>query len=425
VIDRTTGTTIHLLDVASGKPVGSPLKHELEIVEVALSAGPLGNVATGADRKLVFIDRNRDLWLANLASASSSRAGGAGSAQAPPFKLATQVDTAAWNEGTDILAAIVDGKMVFWYYPAVVHIDRDLVPLTKSDSVHGAGGAGGIGLGGAAQGAGDAAGGAGNFGKSAVITSFVDTRVLVRRADGSVQSASMSPYPALMYKFASENSWTRCTRLARFVAREEGKVLWAMLACMALQAAQLDTAEVALASIEAVDKLQYIQSVKLIPSAEGRQAELALYRRQVVQAEEILLAADLVWRAIKMHISLFHWTRALELALKHKTHIDTVCAYRAKFLQSLPPDRRAETEPQFLKVNASLPPNALTDWDTINGKIEAEARREEARGTPYRTSMPLMNDEDPLARLAQQQHQQQRQPHNAGGSGAGGDVVGL
>jgi len=428
VIDRATGTNVHLLDVASGKAIvgpGATLKHEIEIVEVALSAAPLGNVAAGNERKLVFIDRNRDLWLANLPSSRGGGGPGTGLI-APPYKLATQVDSAAWNEsGTDILAAIVDGQMVFWYYPAVVHIDRDLLPLTKSDSAMAAGGAAGLlrgGMGGVAMG-GDAAGAGGRFGKSAVLTSFVDTRVRVRRADGSVQTANMSPYPVMLYRFAAENSWTRCTRLARLVSREDagaGRVLWAMLACMALQAAQLDTAEVALAAIEAVDKLQYIQSVKLIPSAEGRAAELALYRRQVSQAEEILLGADLVWRAIKMHISLFHWHRALELALKHKTHIDTVCAYRAKFLASLPPERRQEADPQFVKVNASLPPNALSDWATINSKIEAEARREEGRGTPYRTTMPLMNDADALAGLAPQQR-----PAAAAAGGASADVVGL
>ncbi len=465
VIDRTAPSIIHLLDVISGKSLPSPmgqLKHQIEVVEVALSVTPIGNVAAGAERKLVFIDRNRDLWLANLSSASQI-GGGRGqqqsSASPAPFKLATQVDSVCWNETSDILSAICDGHLVFWYYPYVVHIDRDLLPLTKSPGggvggggsglLSGGGGVGGGGGGGGAAGI-DAAGGGGSgadFGKNAVISSFVDTRVLVRKADGSSITQNMSPYPALMYKFASENSWSRCIRLARFVSgggisgsSSSGgggggvaggeRVLWAMLACMSLQAAQLDTAELSLAAIECVDKLQYIQSVKLIPSAEGRSAELALYRRQPQVAEDILLGADLVWRAIKMHISLFHWNRALELALKHKTHIDTVCAYRQKFLQSLPPQRQQETEPSFLKVIPSLPNGGNSfDWDTIHSKIEAEARREEGRGTPYRSNMPLMNDEDPLAKIAQQQQQQSGGGSSGAARGGGGggdaDIVGL
>ena len=35
------------------------------------------------------------------------------------------------------------------------------------------------------------------------------------------------------------------------------------------------------------------------------------------------------YRAIKMWIRLFNWERALELAVRHKTHVDTVLMHRA------------------------------------------------------------------------------------------------
>lgn len=38
--------------------------------------------------------------------------------------------------------------------------------------------------------------------------------------------------------------------------------------------------------------------------------------------------------------------RALELAVKHKTHVDTVLAYREKFLQKF---ERKETNKRFLQ----------------------------------------------------------------------------
>ena len=94
--------------------------------------------------------------------------------------------------------------------------------------------------------------------------------------------------------------------------------------------------------------MEYIQTIKAIPSEEGRQAELALFRRHPDEAERILLQASppLAYRAIKLNINLFRWARALELALKHKVHVETVLAYRQKYLQSF---ERDEVNPKFLQ----------------------------------------------------------------------------
>lgn len=94
--------------------------------------------------------------------------------------------------------------------------------------------------------------------------------------------------------------------------------------------------------------MEYIQYIKAIPSEEGRQAELALYRRQPDEAERILLQASppLAYRAIKLNLNLFRWNRALDLAIKHKAHIDTVLAYRQKYLQSF---EREEVNQKFLQ----------------------------------------------------------------------------
>ena len=94
--------------------------------------------------------------------------------------------------------------------------------------------------------------------------------------------------------------------------------------------------------------MEYIQYIKAIPSEEGKQAELALYRRQPDEAERILLQASppLAYRAIKLNLNLFRWQRALDLAVKHKIHIDTVLAYRQKYLQSF---EREETNQKFLQ----------------------------------------------------------------------------
>jgi len=128
----------------------------------------------------------------------------------------------------------------------------------------------------------------------------------------------------------------------------QNKVLWACLAAMSMHGRDLDTCEMALAAIDEVinsvshpklmhftnrthththththararthilhtciqvDKLQYIQYIKTIPSLEGRTAELTLMCGRVNEAEEILLQANLVFRAINMNITLFRWAR--------------------------------------------------------------------------------------------------------------------
>jgi intraflagellar transport protein 80 len=100
-----------------------------------------------------------------------------------------------------------------------------------------------------------------------------------------------------------------------------------------------------------VHKVQYINQIKNINSSEARAAELALLRKQPREADNILLGANLFYRAIKMHIDLFNWERALELALKYKTHVDTVLFFRAKYLKNL---GRFEGNKKFIQYSEQV-----------------------------------------------------------------------
>lgn len=94
--------------------------------------------------------------------------------------------------------------------------------------------------------------------------------------------------------------------------------------------------------------MEYIQYIKSIPSEEGRNAAVMLFRRLPEEAEKILLQASppLAYRAINMNITLFRWNRALDLALKYKTHVDTVLGYRQRYLDEF---QRDETLPKFIQ----------------------------------------------------------------------------
>lgn len=100
-----------------------------------------------------------------------------------------------------------------------------------------------------------------------------------------------------------------------------------------------------------VDKTHYVRKVKQIPTEEGRNAELAVYRRKPEEAEAILLQAGLVYRAIKMNIKLFNFERALDLATQYKQHQDTVLHYRQQFLKAA---KQTETITRFMQMNESV-----------------------------------------------------------------------
>ena len=42
-------------------------------------------------------------------------------------KLSSMVDSFAWNDISDVLVALSDGKLVTWAYPNVAFVDPDLL----------------------------------------------------------------------------------------------------------------------------------------------------------------------------------------------------------------------------------------------------------------------------------------------------------
>lgn len=113
---------------------------------------------------------------------------------------------------------------------------------------------------------------------------------------------------------------------------------------------ELNTAEIALASCDFIDKVQYINYIKDLPSEISRNAAISLYFHKygffliIDEALSILLQAKLFYRAIKLNIKLYRWEKALDLALTYKTHVDTVVGYRNRYLEKL---NREEWLPKF------------------------------------------------------------------------------
>ena len=93
------------------------------------------------------------------------------------------------------------------------------------------------------------------------------------------------------------------------------------------------------------------------------------YCKKVNEAENILMSARLYYRAIKMNIKLYKWDKALDIAIAQKTHVDTVIAYRKRFIEQY---NKQETNDRFTQLNQEI----TVDWETVKTKIKAEKERE-------------------------------------------------
>ncbi|NXG16344.1 IFT80 protein, partial [Grallaria varia] len=333
VKDKADEKVIYIFEALSGKPLGDgkPLTHKTEIVKIALDQKGLTS-----ERKIAFIDKNRDLYITSVKRFGKEQ---------KIVKIGTMVQTLAWNDTSNILCGIQDTRFTVWYYPSTVYVDKDLLPKTLYEK--------------------DAS----EFSKNPQIVSFVGNQITIRRADGSLVHLNISPYPGILHDYVRASRWEDAVRLCRFVKDQS---LWACLAAMAVANRAMATAEIAYAAIGETDKVQYVSSIKDLPSKESRMAHMLLFSGNTQEAETLLLQTGLVYQAIQVNINLYNWDRALELAVKHKTHVDTVLAYRQKFLEDF---GKKETNKRFLQYAEGLE----VDWKKIKAKIEMEIAKERER----------------------------------------------
>ena len=362
VVDAVNPKIIHMFDSNTGKELGKVV-HTVEITTVGLNQHNIGP----QERLLVFADKNLEFFISNLSA--TSVAGGKGSAVFPFMKLQSHIESFLFNDDSDMLVGVSDGKLHVWCHPAVTFVDKDILPLSSyiNDSIE--------------------------LGRNAKIIAYSGSKITLRKVDGSIIFASSQTDVSLLYEFARADRWEQCVRLCR---HQSSSVLWGALAGMSLLKRQLDTSIIALSELNEVVKValppwlnyfcifcymllkmkvEYLQHVQQIPSEEGRNAEMALFRRQPDEAERILLQASppLVYRAIKMNIRLYRWSRALEIALKHRTHVATVLAYRKAHLDDFV---KAETDAKFIQQNKDV----TFDWDIVRAQEHKEAEEERSRG---------------------------------------------
>jgi len=197
--------------------------------------------------------------------------------------------------------------------------------------------------------------------------SFSGNLCSVRRLDGALATLPISPYPRMLYEHIEKLDFETVIRLCRFVNEA---TLWATLAAMSIYARELNTVEIALAQIDEADKVQYIDHIQQkLTSEPARQAAMLVYQKRIPEAETILLQARLFYRAIKLNIRLYRWDRAMDIAVQNKTHVDTVIAYRQRFLQQYGREENNERMKQYAR-------DIEVDWETVKTKITADKEKE-------------------------------------------------
>jgi len=325
LIDTSNPKLVKFFEVQSGEPSNFVLEHSLDITDINLNKSDIAS-----ERKIAFVDSNKDLFLSPTYKRDI-------------IKLAAMTDSFLWNDRNDTLAAVADGRLVSWYYPNAIYVDKDLMDLTKVIKE------------------------VNEIGQMAQMVSFNGSQIAIRRKDGGLVNIAISPYPSILFEFCEKQKWNKAVRLCRFVKEP---TLWACLAAISLNSKELNTAEIALAAIDSIDKVQMINKIKELPSEAAKNAYLALYFHKPNEAEQILLQAKLFYRAIKLNIKLFRWDKALDLAINHKTHLETVLAYRKKYNERV---GKEETSKKFAKLFTEHP---HIDWETVKANCKAEKARE-------------------------------------------------
>ena len=335
-------------------PPFATLRHAMPVTSARL------NQEGGFDTRMVaFLDENRDLFVARVASLPREKnaSDDSRSKNTFPVKLAGGVDAFAWSESGDgLVAASRGGAVTAWHCASAVFVDPDLVRLTRSVTETTA-----------------------PFcGESLVVERFDGNRATIRGGDGAVRVASVygqngTFFPTL-HADCSMRRWDRAIRLCRFVRDD---ALWAVLAVRAVAVDELETAQIAYAALEAIEKVRFVEKARATPHVAARAAELFAFRREPDEAERVLLGAGLVFRAIELNLRLFDWDRALALALEHRTHIDTVLFFRAAYLRR---SGRREDKSAF----AAAAREVEVSEERVRMKMAQEREREKNFSLPAR-----------------------------------------
>ena len=321
--------TIQIYDIQSGKKLNNEVTHNMDICEIQLNQSD-----SNRDRKVCFTDTNKDLYISNVFTPRV-------------IKITNMCDSFSWNDSNDMLCAIADEKFYSWVYPNAIYLEKEILDGCRYEK--------------------DAS----DVGQNCQILNFTGSFCNILKRDGSLCSKTITPYAGILLDLLNyQDGIERGLKLCRYV---KDKILWTAFSAICINYREIQTAETAVASIDEVDKVNFIEKILKLKEQNYNESLISAYvlllSNRVDEAEKILLQAGLIYRAIKININLFRWDRALGLALTYKTHVDTVLAYREKYLKSVGLE---ETNSKFMELGKEN----TVDWDKIKQKIKEDKQAE-------------------------------------------------
>ena len=321
--------SIKIYDIQSGKPLQVEINHTMDINEIQLNQNELSR-----DRKVCFTDSNKDLYICNVYTPKI-------------VKITNMCDSFAWNDSNDMLCAIADEKFYAWVYPNAVYLEKEIFDGCRYEK--------------------DAT----DIGRNCQILNFNGSICNILKSNGAMCSKAITPYAGLLLNLLSyQDGIERGLKLCRYV---KDKVLWTAFSAICVNYREIQIGETAVAAIDEVDKVNFIEKILKLKEQNYNEnlisAYVLLLSNRIDDAENVLLQGKLIYRAIKININLFRWDRALNLAVSNKVHVDTVLAYRKKYLESVGLE---EVNSKFIEYSRDI----VIDWDKIKAKIAQDKKLE-------------------------------------------------
>ena len=315
---------IHVTNLFTGQSITGVNKDFSHTVGISILN--FCNIQTFATRPLAFLDKNNDLYILLFSLYYTNTL--------LPFKLGNFVSSFHWHDKCPMLAAIQEGLLTIWFNPFLFTVDKDLFRYTKILITN-------I-----------------DIGPESQISEFSGHNCILKNTDGSISSIYISSHLTTLHFYLDKKRWEDCIRFCRVVSNTK---LWACLASSAASEGEIQVSEIAYSALHAIDKVEFWKKIGAFIGCDIKSAVLSLLQQKNTQAEATFLKCGEIFKAIEMNIKTFNWDRALSLAIKHQTHIDTCIAYRTKFIKSLSIEEDRKKFQQFSDIEI--------DWRKIHFKL--------------------------------------------------------